>query len=125
MKKQILSLVLLSFFAAPVMANCGKEHAEKDKKVRTEAAAPAVIDDKTGNVTVAIDGMTCSTCKQHVEKGLKALSGQIKTVEVSLNKMSATLKILKVKDMTPEQKTDLMAKIKEAISKAGYTPVNI
>ena len=65
--------------------------------------------------TIAIDGMMCNNCKNHVEKALTSVEG-ISSVEVSLENKNAVVTFSsEVSDET----------LKSAVLDAGYTVTNI
>jgi len=64
---------------------------------------------------VYIEGMSCEHCAKRVEKALLAVTG-IHTAQVDLDKKVAMIEVVDILDE---------AKIKEAVSEAGYTVTRI
>ena len=62
-------------------------------------------------VTLSIEGMTCTHCEMTVTKALKEISG-VKSVRVSLNENSAFIEY-KSSKISPE-------KLIEAVERVGY-----
>ena len=63
---------------------------------------------------IKVDGMMCAHCQEHVRKALAAVDG-VQAVSVSLEKKQAEVTLSKD---VPEQL------LKDAVTEAGYTPVN-
>ena len=63
---------------------------------------------------VAIEGMSCSHCVQHVRKALERVSG-VSKAEVDLQKAQA---VVEGEGFTDEQ-------LREAVDGAGYTAVSV
>lgn len=95
-----------------------KASIEKIKEA-VERAGYGVLDDKEKTireVTIPISGMTCASCARAIEKSISKLDG-IKEVSVNL----ATEKARVVYDSSQVR----LSEIKNAIVKAGYTPLEI
>lgn len=71
---------------------------------------------KLETVMIQVEGMTCSACSSAVERGLKKLEG-VKEAYVNLTSEKATISY----DPTLVK----TIKLKEAITKAGYTPKDV
>ncbi len=95
-----------------------KASIEKIKEA-VERAGYGVLDDveeTIREVTIPISGMTCASCARAIEKSISKLSG-IKDVSVNL----ASEKARVVYDSSQVR----LSEIKNAIIKAGYTPLEI
>ncbi|HHY90870.1 MAG TPA: copper ion binding protein, partial [Clostridiales bacterium] len=89
---------------------------EEIKEAVRKAGYQAREEENTQKVEIPIEGMSCAACAAAVEKGIQKLEG-IATVHVNL----ATKKAIVEYD--PQQVK--ISQIKDAISKAGYTPLEI
>ncbi len=67
-------------------------------------------------IAIPIGGMTCAACAQRVEKALRGLAG-VQTAGVNLATEKATV--------TYDPRQIRASAIKEAIRKAGYTPLEL
>ncbi|MCE5189597.1 MAG: heavy metal translocating P-type ATPase [Eubacteriales bacterium] len=82
-----------------------------------EQAGYGLVPPRTGKrAELGVDGMTCASCSSAVERSLKKLDG-VSDVSVNLatNRASFVYDPARVK----------LAQIREAISKAGYTPLDL
>jgi len=75
-----------------------------------------VEDAKTREIIIPIQGMTCSSCVMHIEKAVGAIDG-ISEVRVNI----ATEKA----DISYNPNKTRISEIKQVITKAGYTPLDI
>lgn len=89
---------------------------EEIKEAIKKAEYQAREEEQTKKVQIPIEGMSCAACAAAVERGIQKLEG-ISTVHVNLATKRATVQY------DPGQVK--IAQIKDAISKAGYTPLEI
>ncbi len=89
---------------------------EEIKEAIKKAGYQAREEEQTKKVQIPIEGMSCAACAAAVERGIQKLEG-ISTVHVNLATKRATVQY------DPGQVK--IAQIKDAISKAGYTPLEI
>jgi len=86
------------------------------KDVVTKTGYELVEESKTRDIIIPIQGMTCSSCVMHIEKAVGALSG-VNSIQVNI----ATEKA----DILYDPSKTRISEIKQAITKAGYTPLDI
>ncbi len=89
---------------------------EHMKEVVKRTGYELVEDGKDKEVIIPIQGMTCSSCVMHIEKAVGAIDG-VKSVKVNI----ATEKA----DISYNPEKTRISDIKQAITNAGYTPLDI
>lgn len=87
-----------------------------DIKERVEKIGYSVIENKTNNITIPIQGMTCAACATRIDKVIRKLDG-VSDVNVNLATEKATVNY-------DPGKVRISA-IKQAIEKAGYKALEI
>lgn len=86
------------------------------KNMVTKTGYELVEEAKTREIIIPIQGMTCSSCVMHIEKSVGAVEG-VQTIQVNI----ATEKA----DIVYDSSKTRISEIKQAITKAGYTPLDI
>lgn len=86
------------------------------KDVVTKTGYELVEEVKTRDIIIPIQGMTCSSCVMHIEKAVGALEG-VNSIQVNI----ATEKA----DIVYDPSKTRISEIKQVITKAGYTPLDI
>ena len=86
------------------------------KDVVTKTGYELVEEVTTRDIIIPIQGMTCSSCVMHIEKAVGALEG-VNSIQVNI----ATEKA----DILYDPSKTRISEIKQAITKAGYTPLDI
>jgi Cu+-exporting ATPase len=81
-----------------------------------DAGYEAKEDVKSSVVTIPVSGMTCASCAANIDKAIKKLDG-IELSNVNLTTEKATV--------TYDSSLTRISEIKQAIIKAGYTPLEI
>ncbi len=86
------------------------------RKAIEDAGYKLIDEQPLKRLELVVEGMTCASCSAAVERAVKKLSG-VKSVSVNLTTNRATL------EYDPSEVK--LVTIKEAITKAGYTPKDI
>jgi len=86
------------------------------KEAVSKAGYEAKQEETDKEVTIPISGMTCAACAKAVERAVGKLQG-VKSVSVNLATEKANIKY--------DPQTVRLSEIKQAISKAGYKPLEI
>ncbi|WAM36683.1 heavy metal translocating P-type ATPase [Caldicellulosiruptor acetigenus] len=119
-KVEGVSNVSVNFALEKLIVEFDESKASIDKiKEAVERAGYGVLDDREETireVSIPISGMTCASCARAIEKSISKLNG-IKEVSVNL----ASEKARVVYDSSQVR----LSEIKNAIIKAGYTPLEI
>lgn len=118
--KKIVSLLTLSVLSVslPSLACDLHEHAGKAKLSASKTANKSIVKINTKS-TFNVEGMTCDSCANKVNKAISSVKG-VKSVNVSLDDEKATVVL------DPKANAKLVSEaISKAVAKSGYKATKI